>query len=240
MVARAGFDRELAQLEADVVLLGSLVESALYNGLEALRTRDNALSEKVKNDDDLIDQRRRHVQQVCVEIIRREAPVAGDLRRVVAAWDVASELERMGDYAEGIAKIGVLLRDHPGVLDLRSLPDMADRAVGMLKHALEAFLERDVQRAVELAGRVEREDEDVDRMYADLRAELIELMRSNADYVETGTYLLWAAHNIERVADRSTNIAENVIYQATGQMATGSSPRATSTSARSEATRRGA
>lgn len=219
MVARAQFDRELAQLEADVVLLGSLVESALYTALEALRTRDTTLSDKVKHDDDLIDHRRRRVQQACVEIIRREAPVAGDLRRIVAAWDVASELERMGDYAEGIAKIGIMLRDHPGVLDLRSLPDMADRAVGMLKHALEAFLERDERRAVELAERVEQEDESVDRMYADLRAELIEHMRSNPDYVDTGTYLLWAAHNIERVADRSTNIAENVVYQATGQMA---------------------
>lgn len=219
MVARADFDRELVQLEADVVLLGSLVESGLYTALEALRTRDSYLSQKVQNDDDLIDHRRRQVQLDCVEIIRREAPVAGDLRRIIAAWDVAAELERMGDYAEGIAKIGLLLREHPGELDLRSLPEMADHAVGMLKHALEAFLERNDQRAVELAGRVVEEDEAVDTMYSSLRAELIELMRAHPDQVETGTYLLWAAHNIERVADRSTNIAENVIYQATGQMA---------------------
>lgn len=144
--------------------------------------------------------------------------MAGDLRRIVSAWDIAGELERMGDYAEGIAKIGIMLRDQPGELDIRTLPGMADRAVGMLKHTLEAFLERDEKRAVELAQRVESQDEEVDRMYADLRKKLINEMRNNPDFVETGTYLLWAAHNIERVADRSTNIAENVEYQVTGRM----------------------
>ncbi|MBI4305572.1 MAG: phosphate signaling complex protein PhoU [Chloroflexi bacterium] len=230
-MARPDFDRELAQLEADVVLLGSLVESAAYTALEALRTRDRALIEKVMHDDDLIDGRRRRVQQVCVELIRREAPVASDLRRIVTAWEVAGELERMGDYAEGIAKIGQLLRDHPGEIDLFSLPQMADRAIGMLKHSLEALLERDEQWAVELARRVEHDDEAVDQMYAALRAELIERMRNDPNFVETGTYLLWAAHNLERIADRSTNIAETVEYQATGripasgaQQATGSAP----------------
>jgi len=217
-MARSDFDRHLGQLEADVILLGSLVESTFYTALEAIRTRDKALAEKVKTDDDLIDEQRRSVQHACVELIRREAPVAGDLRRIVSAWDIAGELERMGDYAEGIAKIGIMLRDQPGELDIRTLPGMADRAVGMLKHALEAFLERDEKRAVELAQRVESQDEEVDRMYADLRKKLINEMRNNPDFVETGTYLLWAAHNIERVADRSTNIAENVEYQVTGRM----------------------
>lgn len=217
-MARADFDRQLGQLEADVILLGSLVESAFYTALEAIRTRDTALAEKVKTDDDLIDDRRRSVQHACVDLIRREAPVAGDLRRIVSAWDIAGELERMGDYAEGIAKIGLLLRDQPGELDIYTLPGMADRAVGMLKHALEAFLERDEKRAVELAHRVESQDEEVDRMYAELRAKLIDEMRKHPEFVETGTYLLWAAHNIERVADRSTNIAENVEYQVTGKM----------------------
>ncbi len=218
MLGREEFDRELGQLEAQVILLSSLVESAVLTSLLALKGQDDVLAEKVIADDDLIDDKRHEIEEYCAALLRKEAPVAGDLRRILTILHLSGELERIGDYAEGIAKITQMLSDKPLLKELIDLPRMGDRAVSMLKRSLEAFLDRDPERSEATAMAVGPDDSIVDSMYQEVQSELLELMRSNPDNVEAGTYLLWAAHNVERIADRATNIAERVVFQATGKL----------------------
>ncbi|NQW16178.1 MAG: phosphate signaling complex protein PhoU [Chloroflexi bacterium] len=217
-LGREEFDRDLGQLEAQVVLLGALVESSVLTSLLALKARDLELATRVIADDDLIDDKRHEIEMSCAETLRREAPVAGDLRRILTILQLAGELERIGDYAEGIAKITHLLSDKPLPKEIVDIPRMGDRAVSMLKHSLEAFLTRDPEKSEATAMGVGPHDQAVDSMYAVIQAELMELMRKDPENVETGTYLMWAAHNVERIADRATNIAERVVFQATGKL----------------------
>ncbi len=218
VLGRETFDRDLGQLEAQVVLLSALVESSVLTALLALKARDLELATRVIADDDLIDDKRFEIEMSCAEILRREAPIAGDLRRILTILQLAGELERIGDYAEGIAKITHLLSDKPLPKEMIDIPRMGDRAVSMLKHSLEAFLTRDPDKAEATAMSVGPHDHAVDAMYANIQSELMELMRQDPENVETGTYLMWAAHNVERIADRATNIAERVVFQATGKL----------------------
>ena len=212
-MAREEFDRDLQQLEAELVLLGALVESSIFSALNALKSRDLDLSSTVIND----DEKRHLVEDACIELIRREAPVAGDLRRIVSSLHIAGELERMGDYAEGIAKISLMMGPEPPLKELIDIPAMGERAVHMLKQSLDAFLTRDDAAASAAAMMIGPDDDLVDDLYRKVRVDLLELMKANPVNVERGTYLLWAAHNVERIADRATNIAERVVYQATGR-----------------------
>lgn len=215
---REEFDRDLGHLEAQVVLLGGLVESAVLTSLLTLKARDCELAKKVIEDDDLIDDKRFEIEDASIALARREAPVARDLRRIITILLIAGELERIGDYAEGIAKITLLLADQPPLKGLAEIPRMGDRAISMLKHSLEAFLDRDPARAEARALSVGPDDDAVDRMYLQMRSDLLELMKQSPDNIEAGTYLMWAGHNVERIADRATNIAERVVFQATGRI----------------------
>ena len=216
-MARVDFDRDLGQLEAEIILMGGLVENAIFKSLDSLANRDLALAERVVEEDDRIDDKEQEIEQACIDLIRREAPVATDLRRIMSALFVASELERIGDYAEGIAKISLLMGNEPPLKKLIDIPRMGEIAVSMLKHSLDAFVERDSARAARIAESLGPADDEVDVLYETVQHDLIELMKQNPENVERATYLLWAAHNLERVADRSTNIAERAIYLATGK-----------------------
>ena len=207
-MAREDFDRGLARLEADLVLLGGLVENAIFSALASLEARDLERSQSVIEEDDLIDEKRIEIENACVEMFRRQSPLAGDLRRIVAILRITNELERMGDYAGN----ETLLED------LAQIPRMAEIAVGMLKRSLEAFLERDPKAAEEKAIRLARDDDIVDDLYAASQADLFEMMRQSPDNLETATYMMWVGHNLERIADRATNIGENAVFQATGEV----------------------
>ena len=215
---RQDFDRDLGRLEAELILMSGLVEQAIFNSLNALKNRDLERSQTVIDEDDRIDETELEIERSCIELLRREAPMAGDLRRIVASLHIAGELERIGDYAEGIAKISITMGDEPPLKELIDIPRMGDRAISMLKHSLEAFLTRDPDKAEATAMGVGPHDHAVDAMYANIQSELMELMRQDPENVETGTYLMWAAHNVERIADRATNIAERVVFQATGKL----------------------
>lgn len=216
-MAREDFDRDLSQLEAEIILMGGLVENAIFRALESLSERNLDLAEHVVEEDDRIDDKEQDIEQECIDLIRREAPVATDLRRIMTALFVASELERIGDYAEGIAKISLLMGSEPPLKELIDIPRMAEIAVSMLKHSLESFVERDRGRAEEIANTLAPSDDEVDVLYDTVQADLMDLMKENPENVERATYLLWAAHNIERVADRATNIGERAVYLATGK-----------------------
>ena len=217
MLARESFDRELGQLEAEVILLGGMVENAIFEALAALKDRDLARSQTLIDSDDDIDEKEWSIERGCMRLLRREAPLARDLRRIITILELANELERMGDYAEGIAKLSLMMGDEPPLKELIDIPIMGEIAVSMVKRSLEAFLERDPDRVVEISQTLVPDDDRVDEINRQVRYDLFELMKASPENVVRGTYLLWAAHNIERIADRATNIAERAIYQATGE-----------------------
>ena len=210
---REDFERNLKGLEEDVVQLSSRVENAIFKSIEALKERDITASQKVVDDDDVIDEEQQAIEDRCIDLIALEAPMAGDLRVLIAAMMVANELERMGDYAEGIAKISLSMGNLPPLKPLIDIPRMADKSVDMLRRSTQAFVNRDV----ESATAVLLADDEVDDIYEQVYRELLTYMMADPSTIQRATYLLWVAHDLERVADRTTNIAERVIYLVTGE-----------------------
>ena len=221
-LGRQDFDRDLSKLEAELILMSGLVEQAIFNALNALKSRDIEKSQKVIDEDDNIDQAELEIERTCIELIRREAPMAGDLRRIVASLHIAGELERIGDYAEGIAKISITMGGQPPLKELIDIPRMGDMAVRMLKRSLEAFISRDANLVRTLSVELEKEDDEVDDLYAKVQADLLELVKADPENAEPATYLMRVAHNVERIADRAMNIVERALYQATGELVSGS------------------
>jgi len=210
---REDFEKNLKGVEDDVVQLSNMVEKAIFKSIEALKERDISASQKVVDDDDVIDEKQQAIEDRCIDLIALEAPMAGDLRVLIAAMMVANELERMGDYAEGIAKISVSMGNLPPLKPLIDIPRMADKSVDMLRRSTQAFVNRDV----ESATAVILDDDEVDDIYDQVYRELLTYMTADPSTVQRATYLLWVAHDLERVADRTTNIAERVIYLVTGE-----------------------
>lgn len=210
---RAEFDRDLQNLQDELLALGSMVEKATFLAVEALKTRDLALSQQVIRDDDVIDRKRSELEERAVDLIAIQQPVASDLRMLIAALHVSMELERIGDYAEGIGKISLMMGDQPPIKPLVDIPRMAEKATAMLRASLDALVKHDVEKAYKVLA----DDDEVDALYDQVYRELLLLMVQDPKVIERGTYLLWTAHDLERIADRATNIAEQVVYLVTGK-----------------------
>jgi phosphate transport system protein len=213
-MARASFDIQLHQLLDDLLQLGGMVEKTIAKSLTALEDRDLQAAEQVIKDDDLIDHLRFELEDRCVELIATQQPMAGDLRVLITILHIAVELERMGDYAEGIGKISLMIGQEPLLKPLIDIPMMAEKASAMLKRSLEALVNRDVVTATAVCN----SDDEVDNLYDQVYRDLLDIMIKDPASVQRATYLLWVAHDIERIADRATNIAERVIFLVTGKM----------------------
>ena len=213
-MVRADFDRNLKLLQEELLLLGGLVEKAIVDAIEALKTRDIELSHKVVSQDDIIDQKTNQIEEKAIDLIATQQPIAIDLRTLMSVIHISVELERMGDYAEGIGKIGVMMGNDPPVKPLVDIPKMAGKASDMLKRSLDALVRRDPA----LARQVCEDDDEVDNLYDQIYKDLIALMISDPTTTQRATYLMWVAHDLERIADRATNIAERVIFLVTGQL----------------------
>ena len=211
---RADFEMNLTLVQEEIIQLSSMVEKAIYKSVDALKKRDVEASQQVIDEDDLIDLKQQALEERCIELIALESPIAGDLRILISAMMIANELERMGDYAEGIAKISVSMGNLPPLKPLIDIPRMAEKAVIMLRNSTQAFISRDV----DLASNVVASDDEVDDLYNQVYRELLTYMLEEPGSIQRATYLLWVSHDLERVADRATNIAERVIYLVTGQM----------------------
>lgn len=211
---RADFEMNLTLVQEEIIQLSSMVEKAIYKSVDALKKRDVDASKQVIDEDDLIDLKQQALEERCIELIALESPIAGDLRILISAMMIANELERMGDYAEGIAKISVSMGNLPPLKPLIDIPRMAEKAVVMLRNSTQAFISRDV----DLASNVVASDDEVDDLYNQVYRELLTYMLEEPGSIQRATYLLWVSHDLERVADRATNIAERVIYLVTGQM----------------------
>ena len=221
-MANVHLDQELAQIEGQIVWLGGLVETAIFKAVAAMRAKDMDALKTLIEDDDRIDDLENDIQMSCVELIRREAPLAADLRRIIATMFIANELERMGDYAEGIAKVAINIGYEAPLQQMDYIQRMSDLAVSMMKRSIETLTTSDSDAASEIAMGIETDDDQVDDLYAKVQGEIFDLLRADPTRSEQATYLLWAAHNIERIADRSTNIAERAIYVTKAVMVGGS------------------
>ena len=211
---RTDFDRDLRDLQDELLTLGGMVEKAIAKSLDALKNRDLALSEEVIAEDDIIDERRFELEEKCIDLMATQQPLAGDLRIIITVLHVAVELERMGDYAEGIAKISVAMGSEPPLKPLIDIPRMADKSSDMLRRSLDAFVNRDIAAAYQICD----DDDEVDALYDQVYNELLIYMMSDPGTIRRATYLLWVAHDLERIADRTTNIAERVIFLVTGRL----------------------
>jgi phosphate transport system protein len=213
-MTRTVFDRHLAEIQEEMLVMADMVETAIQRSLEALKGRDVELARQVIADDLKINQKRYDAEERCIELIATQQPLASDLRTIVAVLHMIVDLERMGDHAEGIAKIAVLLADEPPLKPYVDLPRMADIASEMLRESLEAFKHRDAEQARAIMDR----DDEVDALYDQVYRELLTYTLSDPRAIERATHLIWVAHNLERIADRVTNICERVVFLVTGKI----------------------
>ncbi len=213
-MTRELFEKKLREMQDDVLIMGSMVEKAIQRSMESLRNRDVTLSNAVVQDDRLINAKRYEIEEKCIHTIALQQPMAADLRVLVAILFIATELERMADHAEGIARINLLLGDEPLSGPLGDIGEMAERASDMLRRSLTAFVDRDNAAARLICD----EDDAIDTLYdASYHSLIQEMIQTPAD-VQRITYLIWTCHNLERIADRVTNICERVIFMVTGEL----------------------
>ena len=217
---RTDFDRDLRMLQDELLLQGSMTEKAIAKSITALRSRNAEIAQEVIDEDDIIDQKRFEIEERCIDLIATQQPLAGDLRILITVLHVTGELERMGDYAEGIAKISLMMGSEPPLKPLIDIPRMAEQSMDMLRRSLDAFVNRDV---VACMG-IMTDDDEIDDLYEQVFRELLTYMMADHGAVKRATHLLWVAHDLERIADRTTNIAERVIYLVTGKLAEAGAP----------------
>jgi phosphate transport system protein len=213
-MTRQAFDQELGRLQDEVLALGSMVEEALVQSVETLKQRDFAGSRLLVAADQAINERRYAIEEDALALIATQQPMASDMRLLAAILEIVTELERMGDYAKGIARINLMIGEQPLIKPLIDLPLMAQKAREMLHAALVAFVERDV----EAARSIPQGDDEVDALYNQVYRELITHILEDRHVIEQANQLMWAAHNLERTADRVTNLCERVVYAVTGEL----------------------
>jgi phosphate transport system protein len=213
-MTRELFDKKLREMQEDVLIMGSMVEKAIQRSVDALRNRDIALSNLVIADDRAINAKRYEIEEKCIHTIALQQPMAADLRVLVAILFISNELERMADHAEGIGRINLMLGEEPLPRSLAEISEMATKANDMLRRSLSAFIERDAVSARLICD----EDDEIDNLYDTAYHALIQEMIKTPSDVQRITYLIWTSHNLERIADRVTNICERVIFMVTGQL----------------------
>ena len=211
---RESFREDLKKLQDEVLVLGEMVESALVESVELLRKQDVNGAERLIAYDQRINEKRFKMEEEALTLIATQQPMAKDMRTLAGVLEIVTELERMGDYAKGIAKICVLIGHEPLIKPLIDVPLMAEKTRSMLQRALDAFVRQDV----ELARKIPAQDDEVDDLYNQVYRELLTLIMSNPKNIDQATYLLWVAHNLERTADRVINICERVVFTETGEL----------------------
>jgi phosphate transport system protein len=214
METRTAFHKRLREIQDDVLAMGSMVSKAMLRSIDALKNRELELAHQIVTDDKKINQKRFEIEEKCIELIATQQPMASDLRIILAVLNIVSEVERIGDYAEGIAKIAIMIGDEPPLKPLIDIPRMAEQTVDMLRRSLDAFVNRDA----ETAKIISAEDDIIDQLYDQVFRELLVFMAEDPKTITRATRLIWVAHNLERAADRVTNICERVVFVVTGKM----------------------
>ena len=213
-MARLTLDRELRLVQDEILILGSLVEQAILNAVDALRRRDIAAAMEVQHNDRRINNKRFAIENRILILLATQSPMAHDLRLLAGMLEVITELERIGDYAKGIAKVCVRMAEDDTLIPIREITTMADKAISMLHRALDAFIAED-----EAAARqIPLEDDEVDELYNLVYHKLIQTMINDPQAIDHANQILWVIHNLERTADRVTNICERIVFIHTGEL----------------------
>jgi phosphate transport system protein len=213
-MVRQVFEEQLRELLEDLLAMGQMVADSIDRAIDALAKQDVELAQQVIDFDDEINAIQHEIDETCLVLIATQQPMAGDLRAILAISNIALELERIGDYAEGIGRLALKLAGQPFLKPLIDIPRMAEKSRWMLLRALEAF----AQENTEAARQVGKADDEVDALYDQVYRELLVFMMEDPRTITQATYLLWVAHNLERIADRTTNIAERVIFLDSGKI----------------------
>jgi len=214
MEIRTTFHKKLREIQDEVLVMGSMAEKALMSSVKALKERDIELAQRVVTDDLKINRRRFEIEEKCIQLIATQQPMASDLRTIISALNIVSEVERIGDHAEGTAKIVLMIGDEPPLKPLIDIPRMMEKTVDMLHRSLDTFVKGDA----DTARKIVTEDDEVDNLYDQVFRELFTFMAEDPKTITRATRLIWVAHNLERSADRVTNICERVVYMVTGKM----------------------
>jgi phosphate transport system protein len=214
MEMRTVFHKRLREIQDDILAIGSMVSKALLRSIDALKNRDLELARQIIADDQKINGKRFEIEEKCIELIATQQPMASDLRIIIAILNITTEIERIGDYAVGIARIVIMIGDEPPLKPLIDIPRMAEQTVDMFRRSLDAFINRDADAARKIAI----EDDLVDHLYDQVFRELLIFMAEDPKTITRATRLMWTAHNLERAADRVTNICERVVFIVTGKM----------------------
>ncbi|MBN1136174.1 MAG: phosphate signaling complex protein PhoU [Anaerolineae bacterium] len=215
-MVRQVFKEQIEELLDDLLLVGQMVAHALDQSIQALLRQDVKLARQVIDGDVEVNAAQREIDEKCLVLIATQQPMAGDLRTLLAVTNIAAELERIGDYTEGIAKLAIRVAGQPFIKPLIDIPRMADESRQMLTNVLRAFADQDA----EAACRVAACDTVVDNLYSQVFDDLMVIMMRDPQAIRQATYLLWVAHNLERIADRTTNIAERIVFVVSGQVVT--------------------
>jgi phosphate transport system protein len=211
---RETLDNKIRELNDSILELASIVEQAIIGSVEALENRDLATAKDLYEGDKLINEKRYEIERRALITVATQQPMATDLRRLSSIIDIAGELERIGDYAKGIARIAMRLGDQPALRQLSHIPKMAEKTADMLHRAVGAFVELD-----EKAGMsIPKEDDEIDVFYNLVYQELLDLMIADRENIDRATFHLWVAHNLERAADRVTNICERTVFTTSGKL----------------------
>jgi phosphate transport system protein len=214
MEMSAGFSKGFKEIQDKVMAMGDMVAKEINRSVEALKNRDLKMAHQIIANDAKIDELRFAIEDRCIELVATQKPTTNDLRVIVAVINIITELERIGDYAEGNAKIVVMIGDEPPLKPLIDIPRMAELTIEMIDKSLKSFVTRDV----ELAKHVVTIDNAVDGLYDQVFRELLTFMMVDPKTINRATRLIWVAHNLERAADRVTNICERVVFMVTGKM----------------------
>jgi phosphate transport system protein len=214
MEIRSAFHKKLREIQDDILIMGSMVSKATLLAVEALQKRDLELAKQIIADDKKINRKRFDIEEKCIQLIATQQPMASDLRTIVSVLNIITELERIGDYAEGNAKITIMIGNEPPLKPLVDIPRMAEKTADMLNRSLTAFINHDADAAIKISA----EDDFIDNLYDQVFRELLTFMAEDPKTITRATRLIWVTHNLERSADRVTNICERVVFMVTGKM----------------------
>lgn len=213
-MSRPSFDRQIHHLQDEVLLLGSMAEQAILQSVDILKRRDIPAARRLVTDDQLINEKRYAIENNILILMATQQPIAHDLRLLAALLEVITELERIGDYAKGIATVTIRLADADLPIPIRDLERMAALAADMLHRGLGAFIAENVN----LAHSIPDEDNQVDELYLSNYRSLVKEMIADPSIIDQTNEIMWVNHNLERAADRVTNICERAVFIATGEL----------------------
>jgi len=211
---RENFSGKINLIEQELIVMSNLVISAIEQAIEALKTQDIEAAEKIIADDLVINKKRWEIEEKCISLIATQQPVATELRELISILNIIADLERMGDHAEGIAKIVIMHGKQPLVKPLIDIPRMTEKTIEMNKGSIETFIKRNVEGAKAVCNK----DDEIDMLYEQIYRELLSFMLEDPRTITRATYLIWVTHNLERIADRTTNICERTVFLTTGSM----------------------